>query len=183
MEIEAKPLGAGGAAKAQTQTPVSQEVLAARLCEMSANMENVVGNTKTMVKQMGDSAAINADMLSQMAKAAEDNAELGDKMTELVQVSQEALKVQAVIVEKTEHMSASVDRLVDRIGTMLDVTDKNMTTLSMNTAAIIASTTTPREEGEALKDWRMRIYVETLAMFEIAEEQRKTTMKKAEPDA
>jgi len=184
-EITADPLGAGKAAQtAQTANTVSMEVFSARICEMSASMRNMELAMAGMVKSNADSVQTQQLMLAQMAAARETNDQLLKQITDLASSYADASQKQDAVLEQLGLMRGDISALTKRISTMLDATDKNMSQMSMNTAVLIATTTTPREDGESLKDWRARIGVEAMGMFEWAEEARRRDMAKIEnPDA
>lgn len=166
MEIKEKPMGAAETATSQVkQSPISQEVLAARLCELSADMANVVTNTKTMVQMTRESVPIQEDMLRQMVKANEDNKILADGMRQLIDVSTDALSIQEKMVVRLDEISGGIVSLVDRISSMMSATEANMKQLTFNTSVLFTSAMeepmmiTDKETGEQRLETKQEVFL------------------------
>lgn len=147
MELNEKPLGAGGTApvSAAKQTNMSTEVLAARMCEMSADMSNVVRAMNVMVQLQRDAIPIQQSMLAHMAKAQEDNAHLSSQIDKLVRSYEEASAKQDAVVEGIGRMEGELGSLSKNIMSMLTAAELNMGHLSMTTATVVTSGITPRK--------------------------------------
>lgn len=185
-EISAKPLGAGPmvvAAATAKQSPISQEVLAAQLCDLAADMRTMRDAIRILVGLQRDSIPVQEAMLAHIMNMAAESKELRKSIDGMVELNKEGIEKQDKLISNTQEMVNVVTDLSKRMMFMMEATDKNMSQLSLNSAILIASTTTPRNEGETVEAWRARIGVEAMGMYDWAEAGRKREMEKVEkPD-